>query len=153
MATELQRQSTDLYEVDFYAWALEQARLLQAGQYGSLDLDKLIEEIEGLADIKKSAVLSSARVVIEHLLKLQHSPAQDPRKVWAESVIEHRARIEDELTPRLNQILADQLPEVYVRARRVAARKLRLYGGDAAADALPAECPYSVDQITGDWWP
>ena len=153
MATEPQPQSTDRYEEDFYVWALEQARLLQGRQYGSLDLDNLIEEIQGLADTKKSAVLSSARVVIEHLLKLQHSPAQDPRKVWAESVIEHRARIEDELTPRLRQTLADELPEVYARARRVAERKLRLYGEDAAADGLPASCPYSLDQVIGDWWP
>jgi len=32
---------------------------------------------------------------MEHLLKLQHSPAQDPRRVWSETIAEHRARIED----------------------------------------------------------
>ena len=153
MATEPQRQSVDLYEVDFYAWALEQVHLLQARQYGSLDLDNLIEEIEGLADTKKSAVLSSARVTIEHLLKLQHSPAQDPRRAWAESVIEQRARIEDDLTPRLRQVLGAELPDVYARARRVTERKLRLYGESAVADALPHGCPYSLEQVIGDWWP
>jgi hypothetical protein len=32
-------------------------------------------------------------------------------------------------------------------------RTLRLHGEDAAADALPATCPYTLGQITGDWWP
>jgi len=30
---------------------------------------------------------------------------------------------------------------------------MRDHGENAAADALPADCPYGVDQITGDWWP
>jgi hypothetical protein len=106
-----------------------------------------------LGDAKRSAVLSGARVVMEHLLKLQHSPAQDPRRGWAESIVEDRARIEDEITPRLRQILGDEIADVYARTRRTTARKLRLYGEDLAADALPETCPYTLEQITGDWWP
>jgi hypothetical protein len=30
---------------------------------------------------------------------------------------------------------------------------LRDHGEHAAADALPATCPYSLDQITSDWLP
>jgi hypothetical protein len=31
---------------------------------------------------------------------------------------------------------------------------LRDRGEDSAADALPATCPYTVEQqITGGWWP
>jgi hypothetical protein len=54
----------------------------RAGRFEALDLDHLIEEVEGLADTKLSAVLNSARVVMEHLLKLQYSPASDPRNGW-----------------------------------------------------------------------
>jgi len=32
-------------------------------------------------------------------------------------------------------------------------RRLGNHGEHAAGDALPATCPYTVDQITGDWWP
>jgi hypothetical protein len=106
-----------------------------------------------LGDAKKSAVLSDASVIIEHLLKLQHSPARDPRAGWLDSVLEHRNRLEFDLTPRLSQILQDELPRVFAIARRTADRRLRAHGEPAAADALPATCPYSVDQITGDWWP
>ena len=36
---------------------------------------------------------------------------------------------------------------------RLRRRRLLCYGEDAAADALPATRPYTVEQITADWWP
>jgi hypothetical protein len=143
----------DLYERDFPLWAERQAALLRGGRFDELDLENLIEEVEGLADTRLAAVLSNAAEVIEHLLKLQHSPATDPRNSWRASVREHRRRLWIESTPRLTQILADRLPELYARARDDAAAGMRDHGEHAAADALPAACPYSLDQITGDWWP
>jgi hypothetical protein len=106
-----------------------------------------------LGDAKKSAVLNNASVVVEHLLKLQFSPARDSRRSWAEPIVEHRTRLEIELTPRLRQILDEELARIYALTRRSTARKLLLYGEDAAADVLPATCPYALDQITDDWWP
>ena len=153
MATRIETKPKDLYEEDFYVWTEVQAELLRQRQFGSLDLANLVEEVEGLGDAKKSAVLSNASVIIEHLLKLQHSPAQDPRRSWAESILEHRIRLEIELTPRLRQILAEELERVYALTRRATERKLLLHGEDAAVAALPTACPYQVDQITGDWWP
>ena len=98
-------------------------------------------------------MLSNATVIVEHLLKLQYSPAHDPRSGWIDSVLEHRNPLEFDLTPRLRQILQDELPRVYAIARRTAKRRLRAHGEDAAASALPATCPYTADQITADWWP
>ena len=153
MATRVRSKARDLYDEDFYVWTEAQAALLRERRFEALDLANLIEEVEGLGDAKKSAVLSNASVIIEHLLKLQHSPAQDPRRSWADSILEHRNRLALELTPRLGQILAAELPRVYALTRSLTERRLRLYGEDAAADALPATCPYTVEQITGDWWP
>jgi hypothetical protein len=147
------RPNADLYDEDFYVWTEIQADLLRARRFDALDLENLIEEVEGLGDAKKSAVLSNATVIIEHLLKLQYSPAQDPRSGWIDSVLEHRNRLEFDLTPRLRQILQDELARVYAIARRTAERRLRVHGEDAAAAALPATCPYTPDQITRDWWP
>jgi Domain of unknown function DUF29 len=153
MATRTRPRTGDLYAEDFYVWTEVQAGLLRKRQFEALDLQNLIEEVEGLGDAKKSAVLSNANVIIEHLLKLQHSPAADPRAGWIDTVLEHRNRLEFDLTPRLRQILQDELPRVHGIARRTAARRLRVHGEDAAADALPATCPYTLDQMTGDWWP
>jgi Domain of unknown function DUF29 len=153
MATELKPKSSELYDADFYVWALEQADLLLARRFETLDLANLIEEVEGLADTKLSAVLNGARVVMEHLLKLQYSPAQDPRNLWRASVREHRRRVQIDLTPRIEQLLLQELPRLYAMARDDAGAGLRDHGEHAAADALPADCPYTFDQITGDWWP
>ncbi len=153
MATQFKPKKNQLYRKDFYVWALDQADRLRARRFDALDLDNLIEEVEGLADVKRSAVLNNARVIMEHLLKLEHSPATDPRMGWRASVVEHRARLEVELTPRLRQILDDERPRIYGIARRAAEVALRDHGEPAAADALPAICPYTLDQITGDWLP
>jgi Domain of unknown function DUF29 len=153
MATRIEPVATEPYDQDFYVWALNQAELLRTQRFDALDLDHLIEEVEGLADAKRSAVLNNARVIIEYLLMLQHSPAQDPRRGWRASVVEHRARLEVELTPRLRQILDDERARIYDIARRAAEVALRDHGEPTAADALPATGPYTLDQITGDWLP
>jgi hypothetical protein len=141
MATRTRSKAEDLYQEDFYVWTEVQAGLLRKRRFEALDLANLIEEVEGLGDAKKSAALTNASVIIEHLLKLQHGPAQDPRRGWSESILEHRTRLELELTPRLRQLLDEELPRVYALTRRRTERKLRLYGEDTAADALPPPVP------------
>jgi hypothetical protein len=153
MATRIKPKTKELYRKDFYVWALEQADRLRAKRFDTLDLDNLIEEVEGLADVQRSAVLNNARAIMEHLLKLEHCPATDPRKGWRASVVEHRARLEVELTPRLRQILDEERPRIYGIARRAAEVSLRDHGESAAAAALRATCPYTLDQISGDWLP
>jgi Domain of unknown function DUF29 len=153
MATKLGTKPSELYDADFYVWSEVQAELLRERRFDDLDLQNLIEEVEDLGGALKRSVLTNATVVVEHLLKLQYSPADEPRAGWVDSVLEHRNRLEYDLTPRLRQILADDMRRVYTLARRSAERKLRLHGEHTAADALPPACPYSLDQITGDWWP
>src|SRR5262245_8009740 len=116
MATRIKPPPKKLYDEDFYVWAERQAELLRDRRLDELALENLILEVEGLADVKRSAVLNNARVVIEHLLKLQHSPAIDPRTGWRASVREHRRRLQIDLTPRLRQILADELPGLFAMA-------------------------------------
>jgi hypothetical protein len=36
------------YEEDFYAWTVEQARLLRSGELSSIDVANIAEEIESL---------------------------------------------------------------------------------------------------------
>ena len=40
--------TTRLYDTDFYAWTLEQSRLLRSGNLQGLDIENLVEEIESL---------------------------------------------------------------------------------------------------------
>jgi hypothetical protein len=153
MATRVRTRTSDLYAQDFYAWAGEQATLLRAGRYDDLDLAHLIEEVEDLGGSLYRSVRSRVRVIIEHLLKLEHSPAAEPRSLWRDTIDAQRADLEDDLTASLRRRLRSELPRQYLRARAAAARSLRRYGETAAADALPETCPYTLDQITGDWLP
>lgn len=153
MATRTKPTAQDLYEQDFYVWAHDQAALLRAGRFDALDLEHLIEEVEDLAGSMKSAVRSRATTVVAHLLKLQHSPAKSPRLAWRETIRTQRSRLLNDLTPSLERHLAERLPELYARARHDAEGSLRDHGEDDAANALPNACPYTLDQITGDWLP
>jgi hypothetical protein len=72
-----------LYEEDTVAWAENQAAALRAAAQGgtnlALDWQNLAEEIEDLSKSIKPAVYGHIRHLIERLIKLEHSPATDPR--------------------------------------------------------------------------
>jgi hypothetical protein len=153
MATRVRLKAKQLYEQDFYVWTEVQAGLLRERRFEALDLDNLVEEVEALGRAEKSKVLNNASVIIEHLLKLQQSPATEPRNAWRATIREHRRRLRRDVTPRLEQALRDELPTLYGEIRADTAATLLDHGEAAAAEALPSSCPYSLDQVTGDWWP
>jgi Domain of unknown function DUF29 len=152
MATRV-KPAKSLYEEDLYVWSQTQAALLRAGRFNELDLANLIEEIEDVGGALKRSVRSRVRTIIEHLLKLEHSPATDPRLSWRATIRAQRTGLVDDLTPSLRRDLPDELPELYARARHDADGLLRDHGEQGAEDSLPASCPYTLDQITGDWLP
>jgi hypothetical protein len=153
MATRVKPTTAQLYEQDFYAWAKIQAGLLRAGRYADLDLEHLIEEVDDLGESLRRSVRSRIRTIIEHFLKLEHAPAQDPRGGWYDTVLAQRSDLLDELTASIRGEVEPALPDLYARARQNADASLRKHGEHDAADALPTTCPYNFDQITGDWLP
>ena len=153
MATRIKPTAKNLYDDDFYVWAQNQAELLRDRRFDELDLANLIEEVEDLAGAMRRSVRNRTITIMVHLLKLQYSPATDPRLGWREIIRTQRTRLLTDLTPTLRGELADQLSEAYIRARHDAEGSLRDHGEQAAADSLPTTCPYALDQITGDWLP
>jgi hypothetical protein len=153
MATRLEPKPADLHDADFYAWAKQQAALLRAGRFADLDLANLVEEVDDLGDSLRRSVRSRTRTIIEHLLKLEHSPAPDPRAGWRATVRSSRIRLRDALTASLRREIEHDLEQLYQDARWLTEGALRDHGEGAAADALPTTCPYTPDQITGDWLP
>lgn len=146
------RPAAELYESDFPVWAERQADLLRAGRFAELDVDRLVEEVADLGRSERHAVMSAARRILEHFLKLEHSPAADPRRGWEETITTQRSDLEQTLTPSLQRDLKDALDKVYARARRDAAKGLRR--DDVSERALAESCPYSIDQVLDpDWLP
>ena len=148
----------DLHDEDFYAWTQAQAaalrRFAETRPNVPLDLDLIADEIEDLGMSEHSAVFSFARLIMQHLLLATYSPAAElQRRHWFDEVDEFRSQIEDKLTPSIRRDLETELDPVYSRARRNVARKMRRYGEDAVAAALPETCPYTLEQVVGDWEP
>ena len=153
MATRIKAKRSETYQQDVYAWSKAQADLLRAGRFAELDLAHLIEEIEEVGGALKRSVRNRMRTIVEHLLKLEHSPAAEPRAGWRATVRIQRVRLQDAWTPTLRREAEGELAQLYEDARGLVEGALRDHGETAAADALPATCPYTLDRITGAWLP
>jgi Domain of unknown function DUF29 len=155
MARVLERS---LYQTDYYAWTKEQAEALRAMAVArvnsTLDLENLAEEVESLGRSDLNTVRSQIQRIIEQLLKLEYSPSVQPRADWRHSVGQARDQVEDHMTASMRRDIAAELGRLFARGRRDAAYGLDKHGEADAANALPADCPYSFEQIVGqDWYP
>ena len=151
------RSAADLYEDDFFAWTQLQAkelrRFARTRPNLPLDLSHLAEEIADLGKSQRDSLRSWTRRIVEHLLLIAYSPAQEPRRGWIAEIVELRSEVEARLTPTLHRDLKRRLPVLYDRARRDLTRKLERYGEADVAERLPTSCPYTLDQVLGDFWP
>jgi hypothetical protein len=64
-----------------------------------------------------------------------------------------RRDLELDLTPTLRRELERDLEHLYGRTRRDLAGTLRDFNEHKAADRLPEACPYSLEQVIGEWLP
>jgi hypothetical protein len=150
-------RAAQLYEDDFYAWTRLQAKELR--QFARtrpnvpLDLRHIAEEIADLGTSQRDSLRSWTRRIIEHLLLLEHSSAQDPRRGWIAEIVNLRSEIEDRLTATLHRDLRRRLPLLYDRARNDLRKKLEPYGEAHIAARFPERCPYTLAQVLGDFWP
>jgi uncharacterized protein DUF29 len=131
------------YDEDFYAWTVEQARLLRSGQFSSIDVDNIAEEIESLGRSDKRAIESRLTVLLTHLLKWQAQPRLRSTS-WSGTIRKQRRRIEKLLreSPSLRPFVGEVLAEAYADAREDAADETGLPETD-----FPAECPFSADEV------
>jgi hypothetical protein len=144
------------YEDDFFAWTQHQATVLRSMAVADnrFDRDNVAEEIEDLGRSERDAVRSQTRRIIEHLLKLAYSPAQQPRFDWMASIAEARSTLGDKISPTLRRDAETMLARLYRDGRHRAELALRGYGEKETANALPQHCPYSLEDIfREDWYP
>ena len=98
---------------------------------------------------------SQIRRIVRHLLKLEHSPAKEPRRGWAESIVDARAEIEDllEAAQPENRARRD-IERQTLRGVDLALRDLGRYQEiDAATTAVLRADSYTDEQVLGDWFP
>jgi len=144
------------YDDDFYASTQYQAEVLRSMRTrdNRFDREHVAEEIEAVGRSERDAVRSQVRRILEHFLKLAHSPAQDRRSGWIESILDARSILVDKVSSTLRQDIEASLPRLYRDARRKTEVSLGGQGEDQTVAGLPAACPYSVDEILAeDWYP
>jgi len=142
--------SARLYETDFYGWIQNQVGVLRAGNFASLDLDNLIEEIEDMGKRQKQELRSRLSVLFAHLLKWQYQPRLQGNS-WVSTIkvqrFEIKVHIDD--NPSLKHCLDDTISKAWQGAVIMAETET---GIDQST--FPAQCPWTFEQVMSpDFWP
>ena len=139
-----------LCDLDFHAWANEQATLLWSRQFDQADIDHIAEEIESMGRSEKRELVNRLAVLLLHLLKWQHQPGLRGNG-WRLRIEEQRYRLGDHLAdnPSLKAQLEAAVRDAYQLALIGAERETGL-----ARETFPPSCPYAFEQaIDADFWP
>lgn len=142
------------YEQDFHRWIERHIELLRTGNIAELDREHLIEELEGMANRDKNALVSHLKILLMHLLKWQFQLSEFKErwseftgKSWRNTILEQRSEIHDQLEsiPSLKNQLADLVVKAYPKAVNLAVMETGL-----PRKTFPLDCPYSVKQLLDD---
>lgn len=149
-----------LYQRDLLAWSRQQAEALRAAARTSsnqlLDWENLAEEIEDLGASQRSAVGSHLMRIIQHLVKLEYSPAAEPRSGWRRTIrlarLQVQKRVED--NPSLKPELGSLIEGETRRGIEYAIADLEEHGEIDEVDAqVLRRAQYTEAQVLSDWFP
>jgi hypothetical protein len=144
--------SRTAYADDTYAWSREQAAALRriaearTGLPENIDLERVAEEIEAVGRSDLRIVEGFVEVLLRHLLQIASAPDLPAARHWArEAELQARALIKD-LTRSMRQVI--DIEELWYAAKARADAELDRQGV-ALLTALPADCPFSLDDLVG----
>ena len=131
------------YDEDFYAWTVEQARLLRLGDLSAIDVANIAEEIESMGRSDRREIESRLTVRLTHLLKWQLQPAMRSSG-WSGTIREQRRQINRLLreSPSLRPFIDEALAEAYSDAREDAVEETEL-----PQTEFPDECPFTSGEV------
>jgi hypothetical protein len=149
-----------LYEQDTVAWSEHQAAALRAAARGDsnqpLDWENLAEEIESLGKSLRLGLRSQVVRIVQHLVKLAHSPAVEPRGGWRRTI--RQARVEIDLilsdSPSLRREVPRLIEEETGRAVELAIRDMEEHD-ELSRLELPTlrKATFTEEQVVEDWFP
>jgi hypothetical protein len=131
------------YEKDFYAWTVEQARLLRSGEFSKVDALNVAEEIESAGRRDRRELVDRLENLLAELLRWRSEPGARCGN-WRSEILQQRFEIEQIIddSPSLREFAADQLRDAYSDARERVVEELGLLQPD-----FPAECPFTAEQV------
>jgi hypothetical protein len=141
---------SETYQTDFYAWTIEQAALLRAGQLSSADVANIAEEIESMGRTEKRELVNRLAILLLHLIKWRFQPGfRSPSR--NSTIREQRIRLRSHLkdNPSLKAKVGEALAEAYELAVIGAARETGL-----PENGFPKSSPFRYEQAIDDqFWP
>jgi uncharacterized protein DUF29 len=142
----------DIYNQDFYIWAMTTSELIRQKKWHEIDGDAVIEEIEGLARRDKRELAIRLERLLIHLLKWCAQPqGRQLGHSWRDTIHEQRSEIDlllDDSSSLRHEVDA-LLNQRYRKARERALDQTGLH-----ETALPPTCPWTSAQMLGDdFWP
>ena len=144
--TETPQPDQPLYDRDFAAWVGQQVELLRSGNTAGLDVENLVEELEGLTKRDERTLGSQLKRIMAHLLKQRYQPRRASRS-WDNSIADGREEIVDilEQSPSLRRRLPGLMTKNYPRALAQAARDACL-----PIASFPDQPPFTLAEVLGE---
>jgi hypothetical protein len=149
-----------LYETDTVAWSEQQAAALRAAARGGsnqlLDWENLAEEIEDLAKSLRRRLRSQIARIIQHQVKLEYSPAIEPRNGWRRTV--RLARLDIDRILEDSPSLKREIPRL-IEIESARAVQLAIFDLEEHGEIDQMELPtvksrvYTEEQVLGEWFP
>jgi hypothetical protein len=129
------------YEEDFVLWLQHQIGLMREHRVEQLDLDNLLEELEGMVRRDRRELRSRIELIIMHLLKCEYQPRLKSGSWLGTLYGQPLAKLLDE-SPSLARLVDQFAREQYEAGACRAAHETRL-----ACSTFPPALPYSREQL------
>lgn len=145
---------TSLYDRDLHLWLEEAIAQLKAGNFQNLDIENLVEELEGLAGRDRREIKQRLTTLIEHLLKRCYVKSEYDYAGWVETIDRTRNALRDILkqSPSLKNYVSS--PDLFQEAFDDALRIVRRNTGYKSID-FPDTWQFSRDidaLLAIDFW-
>jgi hypothetical protein len=140
--TDTKARHNEPYQGDFYAWTQEQARLLRERRFDELDLDNLVDEVEGVGSSEKNEIRNRLKILLTHLLKWKFQPGRRGTS-WRRTIREQRESIAAilEASPSLRGYPSRVMHVAYTGATVSTSEETGL-----AIGIFPEDSPFSVEE-------
>lgn len=151
MNAEVKIKRASLYDTDYQIWLEQTLAQLRANNFDNLDLENLIEEIEGLGKSDKRSIASYLMRLCEHLLKIKYweSERETCLRGWKLEVRNFRLQVQAILkdSPSLKNYLRENFLAEYQNGR-----KLFLDDSELDGTLIPEEPSFTVEQALDEAW-
>ncbi len=141
---------SDLYDADIVVWSEEQGALLRRVAAGERlndthpDWENIIEEIESVGRSQVEAVESLLFQALVHWLKAEAWPASVTAPSWQGDSRGFRLQARRRFAPSMRHKL--DVADLYSDARKALPE---IVDGQPPSP-VPADCPFTLDQLLGD---